>query len=183
MDDQQILILLRKKETDKAFLRLYRDFPKVENLILQKGGSKEDAKDIFQEALIIFYRKAQDTKFNLTSSIGTYLFSVSRFLWKDELKKRNRNQTVELGDLSSDMQQDIREAQEKESRFKLAEQALSSVGERCLELLQRFYHRSMSMREIASDMGFSSEKIAKNQKYKCLERARTKLQELKPAQA
>jgi DNA-directed RNA polymerase specialized sigma24 family protein len=53
MDDQQILTLLRDKATDKAFKRLYRDFPKIENLILQKGGSKEDATDIFQEALII----------------------------------------------------------------------------------------------------------------------------------
>lgn len=183
MDDQQILTLLRQKKTDKAFSRLYRDFPKIENLILTKGGSKEDAKDIFQEALIIFYRKAQDTKFNLTSSIGTYLYSVSRFLWKDELKKRNRTETVELGDVSGDLQNDIREAQEKESRLQLAEQALSTIGERCLELLQSFYHRKMSMSKIASALGFSSEKIAKNQKYKCLERARTKLAELQAAQA
>ncbi len=183
MEDQQILILLRKKETDKAFLRLYRDFPKVEKLILKKGGSKEDAKDIFQEALIIFYRKAQDAKFNLTSSIGTYLYSVCRFLWKDELKKRNKNQTVDLGDVSSDMQNDLRETLQKETRSKLAEQALSSIGERCLELLQRFYYRSLRMREIASEMGFSSENVAKNQKYKCLERARTKLKELQFAQA
>ncbi len=150
---------------------------------MKKGGSKEDAKDIFQEALIIFYRKAQDAKFNLTSSIGTYLYSVCRFLWKDELKKRNKNQTVDLGDVSSDMQNELRETLQKETRSKLAEQALSSIGERCLELLQRFYYKSLSMREIASEMGFSSENVAKNQKYKCLERARTKLKELQFTQA
>lgn len=183
MTDQQIIVLLREKQTDKAFVRLYRDFPKVEKLILTKGGSKDDAKDIFQEALIILYRKAQDAQFELTASLGTYLYSVSRFLWKDELKKRNRTETVELGDVSSDLQKDIREANEKESRLKLAETALSSIGERCFELLQKFYFHALSMSQIATEMHLSSENVAKNQKYKCLERARIKLQELKAAQA
>ena len=183
MNDQQIIVLLREKKTDRAFQRLYRNFAQVEKLVLNKGGTKDDAKDIFQESLIIFYRKVQDVEFNLTSSIGTYLYSVSRFLWKDELKKRNRNPTVELGDVSSNIQSELREAQQNESRAKLAEQALATIGERCLQLLQLFYFRGMSMRKIASEMGLSSEKIAKNQKYKCLGRARKRLKELQSAQA
>ena len=92
MDDKIIIELLKSGKQDKAFLKLYKNYPKVEKLILSKGGSKEDAKDVFQEALIIFYEKVCNTEFKLTSAIGTYLYSVCRFLWKDELIKRKGKQ-------------------------------------------------------------------------------------------
>lgn len=178
MNDQQILELLRLGKRDKALLKLYKDFPKIEKFILSKGGSKEDAKDIFQEALIIFYNKATDVKFELTSAIGTYLYSVSRFLWKDELQKRNKNQhqSIEF-DLNADDENELLAARQKEARLNEVEKVLMSIGEKCLLLLKLFYYEGLKMKEIAAKVGLKSEKVAKNQKYKCLERAKLKLKE------
>lgn len=173
MTGQEIIELIRKKQHSKAFYRLYKYQPVVKKLVMSKGGSRQDAEDVFQEALIILCRKAEDTQFVLTSSVDTYLYSVSRFLWKNELKKRNKitETDLETGFDEKD-ESEIAQLTENESRFKLAEESLKKIGEKCFELLQLFYVKMKSMKEIASRLDFSSEKIAKNQKYKCLEKAK-----------
>jgi len=174
MKDQQLVEWIRTGKHQKAFTRLYKYFSAIRKMIRENGGSKEDAEDIFQEALIIFSRKCEDPSFALTATASTYLFSVSRFLWNDELKKRGKvaaamaaagpDQLHDFGDFGILIQQ--------EEKFKKAESVLSKIGEKCLQLLKFFYLENKSMKEIASKMEMSSEKIAKNQKYKCLERAK-----------
>jgi RNA polymerase sigma factor (sigma-70 family) len=116
-----------------------------------------------------------DPSFELTSQVSTYLYSVSRFLWNDELKKRKR---LPISTADSDIRQSDSQGDEWESlihqeeKFKKAETILSKIGEKCLKLLKFFYLDNKSMKEIAKKMELSSEKIAKNQKYKCLERAK-----------
>lgn len=78
MNDQKLIELLQSNKTDKAFANLYKGYPKVEKLILSKGGTKADAQDVFQEALIVLYRKVTSTKFELTSQLSTYLIICSR---------------------------------------------------------------------------------------------------------
>ena len=46
MEDQQIVKLIQLGKQDKAFLKLYKSYPKVHKLIVSKGGSNEDAKDV-----------------------------------------------------------------------------------------------------------------------------------------
>lgn len=179
MDDNKIIELLKVGKQDKAFLTLYKNYPQVEKLILSKGGSKEDAKDVFQEALIIFYEKVRTTDFKLTAAIGTYLYSVSRFLWKDEFIKRKGQQKVDLFfEFTSEEETELQKAIEREAKFKQIESVLTQLGDKCLRLLKLFYYEGLSMKIIASKVGLKSEKIAKNQKYKCLERAKLKVSEL-----
>jgi RNA polymerase sigma factor (sigma-70 family) len=177
MQDQQIIELIRTNRHHKAFAALYRHYPAVKKLILSKGGRAGDAEDIYQEALIILCRKVNSSDFQLTAKLSTYLYSVSRFLWKDELKKRQKHSFVEMDDAGA-ADNGIEETVESESRYRLAEKVVAGLGERCRELLQYFYFEAMSMKTIASKMGFGSEKVAKNQKYKCIERAKAKLKEL-----
>jgi RNA polymerase sigma factor (sigma-70 family) len=175
MDDSKIIELLKVGKPDKAFIKLYKNYPHVEKLILSKGGSREDAKDVFQEALIIFYEKVRNTDFKLTSSIGTYLYSVSRFLWKNTMKKRKKSVDLSM-DLSSNEESELQEAVEREEKFVRIEGVLSQIGEKCLKLLKFFYYDGLSMKAIATKTGLKSESVAKNQKYKCLERAKSKIE-------
>lgn len=179
MNDQKILAILQSGKQDRALVRLYRYWPKVETLILSKGGSKEEAQDIFQEALIVFCKKVKQTDFKLTASIDTYLYSVSRLLWKNESRKKGRQVTEGLeGQLPAGEEEDLSNFLEQEERIKKAESVIAGLSERCQEILVLFYHKAMRMAAIAQKMGFSSEKVAKNQKYKCLEHAKHKYREL-----
>lgn len=171
MNDQKIIQQLRTGKRDKAFRQLYKGFPAVKKLILSKGGNAEEAEDTFQEALIIFYRKAMQPNFELTSSCSTYLYSVARYLWKDVSKKKGLEYTTENVEHLK-FESELEEMAQKEKKFLLIEQVLNSIGEKCLKILQLFYYKGLSMKEIARQVDLKSEKVTKNQKYKCLERAR-----------
>ncbi|MFT4682549.1 MAG: RNA polymerase sigma factor (sigma-70 family) [Flavobacteriales bacterium] len=178
MKDQQIIDVLRSESPAKGLQRLYRYYPKVKGLICGKGGQPEDADDIFQDALMILCKKAQEPSFQLTSSLDTFLFSVCKFLWNNEGRKRQKNSHTSFeGDWEDEQWKEMEAVAEKERKFKKAEKIIAELGERCKELLLCFYHQAMSMKEIAVKMRFSSEKVAKNQKYKCLERAKNMLRE------
>ncbi len=173
MDDQKIIVLLREKKQDKAFLKLYKNYTSIERFIRFKGGTKEDAKDIFQEALIVFYEKAIAADFKLTSTISTYLYSVCRFLWKNELQKRNKTSNTEIAiDFPDEFPDEMQFYIEKEEKFKQLEHALSQMGKKCLQILTLFYYEKTSMKIIAQQLGLTSEKAAKTQKYKCLEQVK-----------
>jgi RNA polymerase sigma factor (sigma-70 family) len=188
MDDQKIIELLRTGESGLALNSLYKHFPMIRKLIRSNGGNTKDAEDIFQEALIILIRKAKDKDFRLTAQLSTYLFSVCRFLWKDQLKRLNNAQitygvvTGQPGDaatyLTESEEASLYTEVEKENRAKLAEKVLQELKDRCREILLFFYQDRLSLKDIATRMGYNSENTAKNQKYKCLEAARNRLKEL-----
>jgi len=123
---------------------------------------------VFQEALIILNRNLQKSEFKLTSSFYTYLYSVSRFVWSDLQKSHTKKQLQELN------AQDVQVFQEviEEKKYQLAEHAFLEIGKRCQQLLQLFYQKAMSFNDISKVMQFKSAKIAKNQKYKCLKKAK-----------
>jgi len=168
MSDQKILELFKNGKRSKAFKELYTLFPRIEKLILSKGGTKADANDVFQEALINLNRNLEKSDFTLTASFYTYLYSVSRFVWKD---MQNQFTKQELHNLEQD-EISIFNSVLEEQKYQFAEKAFRELGERCQELLQRFYLKKMAFKDIAEVMQFKSEKIAKNQKYKCLQKAK-----------
>lgn len=168
MSNQKILEFFKNGQREKAFKELYKLYPKIEKLILSHGGRKQDASDVFQESLIVLYRKLQSTDFILTASIYTYLYSVSRYIWSDTQKQNLKIPKNQLDDLQEEVAKSVHE----EKKYQFAEHAFAQLGERCQQLLLMFYHKKMSFQSIADLMQFKSEKIAKNQKYKCLQKAK-----------
>lgn len=172
MTDEQIIQELKAGKYTKAIKALYKHFPTVRGLILKNCGSKQDAEDVYQEVLIILFRKAKQADFKLTSSLGTFLVGICRLQWMNELRKRSKS----TGDFESEL--DSAEAEtyssyiEEESKFKVAEKALLEIGEKCRDLLRLFYFEKLDFKNIAIKIGLSNEKVAKNQKYRCLEKAR-----------
>jgi len=66
----------------------------------------------------------------------------------------------------------------REGEFKQAEQALKSLGAKCVDVLIRFYVKHEPLALIAKALGFSGEGAAKTRKYKCLEEARKRYRHL-----
>lgn len=180
MTDEKIVELIRAGGNDRALDALYKNFPSIKKMIRANGGNADDAQDIFQEALIILVSKIRNTSFLLTARLSTYLFGVSRLLWKDELRKRSASFTHNLDAVDTDnIGAMISDAIEQEKMAMLAEKALEELKDRCRELLLLFYEGRWKLKDIAEKMGYSSENTAKNQKYKCLEGAKNRLKELK----
>lgn len=183
MSDQEIISQLRTGQQHKALVKLYAHLPKVERMVRNHGGTRADAKDLFQDALIILLGKAKDeglsageAGFTLTCSIGTYLYAICRNRWQEELRRRGRF-TQELEALP-DEPNDLGALLAEEQHFGLAERALHALGDKCLELLKRFYLLKEPLLTIAKSIGLAGEGAAKTRKYKCLEEARKRYRSL-----
>jgi RNA polymerase sigma factor (sigma-70 family) len=169
MSDQKLISSIRGETPDRALAVLYAHFPMVRSNVLKSGGSPQDAEDIFQESLIILCRNVRRPDFVLTSKLSTYLFGIARNIWNQELRSRQKPVPPE-DPMTSDWV-------EREKRARLAEKILDELGERCKELLLLFYSGA-SIRKVTVRMGYTSENSAKNQKFKCLERARNQYKSL-----
>ena len=178
MDDQRIIELIQAGKDQEAFKALYAYLPKVEHLVRQNSGHSGDAKDIFQDALIIFHRRVRSEGFALTSGIGTFLFAVCRNLWREELRRRNKAMSEWKLDDEADEPADLTSLLAREAEYKQAEKALKSLGTKCVDVLIRFYVKHEPLAQIAKALGFSGEGAAKTRKYKCLEEARNRYRHL-----
>ena len=178
MNDHQIIEFFKAGNYSKASEKLYAYFPVIKKLVLKNSGSKQDAEDIYQEALIILINKTQNPNFKLTSSLNTYVYSICRWLWNDELKKKNKKIKVEIKGNETFLEEEIKLSIDEHDQ-KLAEKAFDQLGEKCKDLLRLFYFKKMNLRDIAVKLNFATEKVAKNQKYRCMEKAKENLKTLK----
>ena len=171
INEQDLLQGLAKSDK-KAVETIYKEnYNMVQALIIRNNGSSEDAKDIFQEAMIVLYEKVRSGTFELNCQIKTYVFSVCRRLWLKRLQQVNRYTTEVNGIQDVILVEEEMEAHERRNtEFQLMEKSIKNLGEPCKSLLEAYYLQQKTMQEIASNFGYTNADNAKNQKYKCLMR-------------
>ena len=170
--DEQILKGILRH--DNLILQyIYKQYYYNINYFIRKNqGSEDDASDIFQEAIIIIYRKIKENDLVFEkSSFKGYLFSVCRLLWLKQLEKR-RVEKEKLNDslpYQEDLYDDnLNEIVIKNERYGLYQKHFGALSTDCQKLLQLFFEK-VSLKEIAVVMGYKSEKYAKKRKFKCKE--------------
>ena len=152
--------------------QLYKEnFSTIQAFILANNGSYDDARDVFQEAMIALYEKAQSGSFVLTCQIKTYIYSVCRRLWLKKLQQLGRySQPVDNLEETIPVEDDLEQHAKHDAAFAIMDRALKSLGEPCKSLLEGYYLQKMDMQALASEFGYTNADNAKNQKYKCLMR-------------
>ncbi|MEN0052297.1 MAG: sigma-70 family RNA polymerase sigma factor [Mucilaginibacter sp.] len=150
----------------QLFIALYQKvFPAVAKYVSKHGGSFDEAKDVFQDALLSYYEKSRSIAIN--SSEGAYIFGTARYLWIQRYKEGNK--TTQLDDSFTESignQTETAPAEDKLLNF------LETAGKRCMELLRSFYYDQLPMARVAQLFGFSGVRSATVQKYKCIEKVR-----------
>lgn len=156
------------KEHDNTVLEFiyYKFFKEIRQYIYVNTGSEEDAKDIFQEAIIVIYNRVKKNNLDLTCSFNTYLYSVCRILWLKQLKRKR--QIIENEEFSeSEVNNEDLEAMIKDhEKYGLYEYHFKKLGDDCKKILKLFF-KNRPLKEIAEIMGYSSENYAKKKKYQC----------------
>lgn len=156
----------------KAVETIYREnYNMIQSLIINNNGSADDAKDIFQEAMIVLYEKVRSGTFELNCQIKTYVYSVSKRLWLKKLQQSSRySPPIEDQEASVPVDDEIAEHEKRDAEFEMMDKAISSLGEPCKSLLEAYYLQKQNMQVIAANFGYTNADNAKNQKYKCLMR-------------
>jgi RNA polymerase sigma factor (sigma-70 family) len=169
-NNERILLQGLARNDKKAVETIYREnYSTVQSLIINNNGTADDAKDIFQEAMIVLYEKARSGNFELSCQIKTYVYSVSRRLWLKRLQQANRySGDIGNAEVLVQVEDDIEGHTRRDAEFEMMEKAINSLGEPCKSLLEAFYLQKKTMQEIAVSFGYTNAENAKTQKYKCL---------------
>lgn len=141
-------------------------FNSIAQYILNNSGTMEDAKDIFQDSIMVIYQKLQDANFELQYGLHTYLFTIARNTWLKKLRKKS-DKGVSLPDNLELIDEDSFEEEILwRKKEKLYREKFKQLGEGCQKVMTMFL-AGISMEKIAEKMGFSSSGYAKKRKYKC----------------
>ncbi len=188
LTDDTLLELLRSTnpvERNRGLTELYKNlYGGIARFVLNNSGTEEDAKDIFQEGLIVLYEKVVVPDFVQTSSLKTFLHAICRNLWLKRLRRSNRKETPmsELQLLPIADWEDPHQGDQEEERRELVQHLLEQLGEGCRRLLVLFYYERRSMQEIANLLGLSNDRVAKNKKARCMNKLRELHDELRKLQ-
>ena len=152
---------------DLVIKEIYGQFHKaIIHMVETNRGTMEDARDVFQEGLMLVYQKAGEPGFQLSSSFLSYFYGICRFLWNNKVKKKS-NQSVTLTDEMTSMLKDLSAPEVgQQEQFYLYRQKFRLLGRDCQELLSLFFDK-ISMSDIMTKMGFSSISYTKKRKFQC----------------
>jgi RNA polymerase sigma factor (sigma-70 family) len=159
-----------KKRDNRVLSLIYKElFPVVRYYVMSNGGTQDDAKDVFQESIIVAFKQISLNSFEIKTGFEAYLYGVARLVWLKILRNRathDRNimqlEEPENSYLPSD------ELIEEELEMRLFRKYFFRLGSECQQVL-RYISEGLSYEKIAIEMGYKSEKIVRNKKYKCKE--------------
>jgi RNA polymerase sigma factor (sigma-70 family) len=171
-DSELIAAIGDKTDLNKAILFLYQRYSEAtSSFIMSYGASQQDAEDVFQETVVSFIEIVKKGKYRGEASIKTFLVSVAKNIWLNELKRRERSgyreKQFETGrdQTEEDVSQQIGDLEKKRQLREL----LNKLGEPCRKILLLFYYENLSMKEMVDHLPYDNEQVVRNKKYKCLQ--------------
>jgi RNA polymerase sigma factor (sigma-70 family) len=157
----------------KALEYLYRQYwPMIAHFVWLNQGREEEAKDLFQDGIIILYEKLQNKGFLLQCSLKTYLYGICRNQWLKKL----RNKKIFMIKDAAEFLENIPEITEEENADLPDDenlyQMIRQLKEPCYTLIIGFYYERMNLEELAKALHYATANVAKQVKFRCLERLR-----------
>jgi RNA polymerase sigma factor (sigma-70 family) len=172
-DDSLIDSLKTDSASNGAIRFMYRQyFAVLSRYVLTNNGSGQDAEDVFQEVIVAFVNLVRADKFRGESSIKTFLYSLNKNIWLNELKRRGRASAREEKYEIQNRQKEpwLDKALELTQTKAGLMNAVNELGENCKKILLLFYFDNKSMKEILAYLPYENEQVVRNKKSKCLKR-------------
>lgn len=168
--NEQALLKGLASNDNRAIELIYKDnFNSIQSFIINNNGSYDDARDVFQEAIIALYEKVNNENFILTCKLNTYIYSICRRLWLKKLQHLGKySNDIENIEETVSVENDISIHEQRDAEYTIMERAMGSLGEPCKSLLEGYYLKKLDMQTLAKQFGYTNADNAKNQKYKCL---------------
>lgn len=152
--------------------RLYAEhLPAVRRYILRNNGSVDEARDIFQEAMLVLWLQAKEGRFKegAGQDPGGFLFRVAKNKWLDVVRSAaKRHMRVMHAE-----HQDLHAEQDAASDDQLARLRIvyGTLDDKCRQVLDRFYYDRMDLATIALALEVTEESI-RTIKYRCMMKLR-----------
>ncbi|MCB0839886.1 MAG: sigma-70 family RNA polymerase sigma factor [Bacteroidetes bacterium] len=163
-NDQELLEGIQKSDA-RALEKIYREIlPGIIRYIQKNRGSEDEARDIFQDAMIVLFRKLRAGDLELKCTLNTYLSSICRNLWLKKLRDHKEMGMIEGVDFI-DPDEDTLHNMQITAKRKLFRKYLEGLGDKCRELLKMTLLK-IPYKKIAEKLG-TSEGYIKKRKFEC----------------
>ena len=180
IQEKEIPSLIKQGKENEAINVLYKKvFPKVKSYILKQNGRSEDAYDMFQDAILYFYKQILEGSFNEKYTVFGYVFRLSINRWINKIK---RDQKIQIREevpeaLEMDLDRKFYEMEEGMKQGKILELIFEGVGDKCREILTYALCYDLMIEDIMARMGLVSEGAAKMQVKRCKEKLYKSIEE------
>jgi len=150
--DQQLIEGLKKRDNHVVQFIVEEYLPLIEYAIERVGGNTEEAKDIFQEALIIIITKIDKGEFVLSAKFSTYLYAVSKNLWMYQQKKYKAAMKYHKNYVGEISKPHFTESYDRELKQKAFKHYFKQLSKTCQKIL-KLYWLELPEQEIAQKLG------------------------------
>jgi RNA polymerase sigma factor (sigma-70 family) len=157
-----------KVRDHKTLNTIYKEYyPRVLGYVVGRGGNDDDAKDIFQESIIIIYKHLNNGQFEIEQEFGSYLVGIAKKLWLKHLRTNDIHERFVQQSNIEEIEDHPSEVElENEVELQLIRKHILNLGEDCRKVLM-WSAEGFTNEEIAVKMNYKSEKTVRSKKYKC----------------
>ncbi|MFB2119434.1 RNA polymerase sigma factor [Parapedobacter sp. 2B3] len=165
---------MRNSDAERLLTKVYVDnFSWFQRYVLKNSGTLEDAADIFQEGVSAAWLNLREGKFSGgAEQFNAYVRQICKYKWINVLRAASGRIIRMEADIG--VYEDLVDGEEVERSVQqshVLRASFSTLGEKCRELLGRFYFKRQSLAHIAALMNNTEESI-KTIKYRCMMRLR-----------
>jgi RNA polymerase sigma factor (sigma-70 family) len=166
----EVLIKGLKEQDSRCIRYLYKEFfPLAKSIVERNSGNYEDAEDVFQDSIVVLYKRL--TKENLTLKCGlkTFFFGICKNLWMQRLDRKWR---LMYSDSMAEEPAGTYEITDREfseellEKKRLFQKHFLTLPHRCQKILL-LYLKDLPFKTIAKELGLKNEEYAKSRKYNC----------------
>ena len=160
---------------DKTLEKVYRhNYKMVRSYVMKNNGTEDEAKDVFQDAMIVTWMNLKEGKFEIRNefSLSAYLYRIAKNKWLDKLRAKSKVQKFSE-DLTADplSGEELELAEESQRKVEYLGSLFGRLDEKCKQVLTHFYYEKKRLEEIAADMSYDVGSI-RTIKYRCMQRLR-----------
>lgn len=151
-----------------SFLSYSRQLSNDEDLLI----------DCFQEAVISLYENLVIGKVtDKNSTVQTYLYAIGKHKILNAQKKKKTQLKLVVEQAESEDRQ--KEIDEDAFKKELISKSFDQLGEKCRDILLKFYYQRYSVEAIMINMNYKNENTVKAHKSRCLSQLREIVQNMK----
>lgn len=176
MDNHSLIERIKSADSEGGLEEIYRQFRNEFILwaVRHHSCTMEEAKDIFQQTVIIFYENIIYGKLReIKTQVKTYLFGIGKNKILELIREKSKRYPEFNEELYGDSEYFFQEVDDDyEDQLKIVEKGLNQLGNPCRDILAQYYYCRKSMMQISEALGYKNSDTVKNLKYKCLQRLR-----------
>lgn len=176
--DEILLEGLRQGKTN-VLEYLYSEFtPVVRHLVRKNSGTQHEIEDLFQDALMILFRRCKEKNFCLKCSLKTYFIAICKNLWMQRLERKYRLLFQAHYEAHEErcayIPEERTDSELMLERERLMHKNIKSLPPDCQRIL-KLYINKIPYAEIARLLQVKDEIYVKTRKYTCKNLLRKKI--------